>query len=182
MQQSRHAGRWIAFAIIAVVGGGLDLWTKHWVFNWLGLPGTQPAHWIVEPYLGLETAVNPGALFGFGAGWGGLFAVLSVLASVGIFWWLGKHEAIASWWLTIALGMVLGGIIGNLYDRLGLWNPPAEVPSWRSGVRDWILLRYGDYTWPNFNIADSLLVCGAILLALHSYFHSVPAEESTQAQ
>ncbi|MCA9132494.1 MAG: signal peptidase II, partial [Planctomycetales bacterium] len=133
--------------------------------------------WLLEPYVGIETAVNPGALFGMGAGWGLMFAALSVGAAVAIFVWLAKFRAIDSWLLTVALGSVMGGILGNLYDRLGLWNPPASVPQWRSGVRDWILIQYSDsYVWPNFNIADSLLVCGAIMLAIHSFWFAPPAE------
>jgi signal peptidase II len=168
----RLAVRWTVFGLIAVAGASLDLWTKQAVFSWLGLPLEREPYWIVEDYFGLETTVNPGALFGFGAGWGLAFAFLSVLAGIGIFFWLSKFNAISSWWLLTALGFVTGGIIGNLYDRLGLWNPPTSRPDWSSGVRDWILLRYGEFTWPNFNIADSLLVCGAIMLAAHSFFAS----------
>ncbi len=161
--------RWLTYFLVAVGGTTADLWTKQWVFGWRGLPGELPPWWLIEPYVGIETAVNPGALFGMGAGWGKLFALLSVVAALAILLWLGRFQAIRSWWLTIALGGVTGGIFGNLYDRLGLWNPPAERPDWQSGVRDWILFRYEQYTWPNFNIADSLLVCGAIMLAIHSF-------------
>jgi signal peptidase II len=169
--------RWCAFVSIAVIGAVADLWTKSWIFNWLGLPGTNPPFWIIEPYFGLETAVNPGAVFGMGAGFGLLFAAFSIVATVGILVWLAKFGAIASRWLVVSLGMVQGGIVGNLHDRLGLWNPPKEMPQWSSGVRDWILFRYGEFTWPNFNIADSLLVCGAIMLATHSFFMSTPKNQ-----
>lgn len=164
-------GRWFAFLAIASLGATVDLYSKQSVFEWLGLPGVSAEPWwLIEPYVGIETAVNPGALFGMGAGFGLVFAGLSVLAAVAIVVWLSRFRAIESWWLVITLGLVTGGIFGNLYDRLGLWNPPAQIPEWQSGVRDWILLRYGSYTWPNFNIADSLLVCGAIMLAAHSFF------------
>ncbi len=172
--------RWMIFWAVAAVGALSDLLSKQLVFSRMGLPGESPVHWLIEPYVGIETAVNPGALFGMGAGFGMVFAGLSVLASLAILIWLSKFRAIASWWLLLALSFVMGGIFGNLYDRLGLWNPPASVPEWKSGVRDWILLRYGDYIWPNFNIADSLLVCGAIMLAFHSFFLAPPAADSTQ--
>lgn len=163
--------RWLLFIGTAALGTSVDLLTKQWVFSWRGLPGQLPPWWLIEPYVGIETAVNPGALFGLGAGWGVLFAILSVLAAVAIVVWLHKFRAIDSWWLLFALACVMGGIFGNLYDRLGLWNPPAEMPLWSSGVRDWILIQYNAaYVWPNFNIADSLLVCGAIMLAVHSFF------------
>ena len=175
--QSEHCkgsfawARWTTFAALSVAGTAVDLLTKSWVFEWRGLPGQRPPWWLLEPYVGIETAVNPGALFGLGAGFGSVFAVLSLVAAIAILLWLSKFRAIDSWWLLIALGCVMGGIFGNLYDRLGMWGPPPSVPLWSSGVRDWILLQYSDqYVWPNFNIADSLLVCGAIMLAIHSFF------------
>ena len=72
------------------------------------------------------------------------------------------------------LGCVTAGILGNLYDRLGLpglrWiaNPPHHAGDPVHAVRDWILVMIGPWHWPNFNVADSLLVCGA-LLVWHSF-------------
>jgi signal peptidase II len=71
------------------------------------------------------------------------------------------------------MGLVMGGIFGNLYDRLGIPQLPVV---YKGGVRDWILFTYGEYTWPNFNIADSLLVTGAIMLAIFSFFFTDPRE------
>ena len=129
----------------------------------------RPANewWIWEGYVGIETALNPGALFGLGGQFTQVFSLLSVVAAVGILFWLFVLRAAWEWPLTIALGAVTGGIFGNLYDRLGLWQVPGapEQRIWQ--VRDWILFRYGEYTWPNFNIADCLLVGGAVLLVWH---------------
>ena len=102
-----------------------------------------------------------------GPGFGTGFAFLSVVAAVGIVVWLFWFQAARDWLLTIALGCVMGGIGGNLYDRLGLWQEPGVPGAFHNEVRDWILFRYHSYTWPNFNIADSLLVCGACLLLWH---------------
>ena len=66
---------WV-FASLAAFGGGIDLWTKQAIFQWRGLPGQSDIWWVIEPYFGIETAVNIGAVFGFGAGNGGLFAVV----------------------------------------------------------------------------------------------------------
>jgi signal peptidase II len=156
------------FLVLATLGTGLDLWTKHAIFAWRGNPGQLPPHWIVEPYVGIETAVNMGALFGLGQGFGWLFSALSIAAAIGIVYWLFLLKASKSLWLTIAMGLIMGGIFGNLYDRLGIPNLPDDQ---RGGVRDWILLTYNDYVWPNFNIADSVLVTGAIMLAIHSFRH-----------
>lgn len=174
--------RWVSFSVIAVLGTAIDLLTKQWIFSWRGLPGAEPPWWIIEGYVGIETAVNPGALFGMGAGFGTVFAALSVVAAIAVLVWLSKFGAIDSWWLTVCLAFVMGGIFGNLYDRLGMWNPPASEPAWASGVRDWILLQYSTYKWPNFNIADSLLVCGAVMLAVHSFFMVPPQVEEEESQ
>jgi signal peptidase II len=63
----------------------------------------------------------------------------------------------------------MGGVAGNLYDRLGLWWTPEFSANPKHAVRDWILFRYGEWTWPNFNVADMLLVFGAFLLVLHAW-------------
>jgi signal peptidase II len=141
------------------------------------MPGEKPVWWIWEPYFGIETALNPGALFGMGAGFGLGFALLSIVAAVGILVWLFWFQAAHDLLLTIALGCVSGGIGGNLYDRLGLWQEPGVPGAFRNEVRDWILFRYHEYTWPNFNIADSLLVCGAGLLLWHG-LRGEPTERS----
>jgi signal peptidase II len=106
------------------------------------------------------------------------FVLLSVLAVVGILYWLFFLGEARALWLTIALGGITAGIFGNLYDRVGMhglvW--PGTIGAHQRGtpiyaVRDWILLQWDNQLrWPNFNIADSLLVVGAILLLLHAYF------------
>ncbi len=163
--------RYVLFFTLAIVGCAADLLTKHWVFQWRGMPRPGNEWWLIEGHVGIETALNPGALFGMGRGYGFVFAALSIAAAVGVLAWLHFGRAVRDLALTIALGCVLGGIFGNLYDRLGLWHPPGQPDVWRNEVRDWILFRWGQYTWPNFNIADSLLVCGAALLFWHSFRH-----------
>lgn len=168
--------RVVVFTLLAVGGGLLDLWTKAAIFRWRGLPGERETWWLIDGYVGIETAVNIGAVFGIGAGRGTFFAAFSVVAAIGILIWLFYHGAAKQWWLTVALGCVGGGIIGNLYDRLGMWWQPGYPEAWRSGVRDWILWQASDsLKWPNFNIADSLLVCGAGMLLWHSFFLAPPA-------
>jgi signal peptidase II len=161
----------ILFLAIAIVGCATDLLTKHWVFAWRGMPRPKNEWWLWEPYVGVETSLNRGALFGMGETIGPTgFAVISIIAGLAFCWWglfgsASKHRT-----LSVTLGAILGGIGGNLYDRLGLWSG-GEVLA----VRDWILLRYGDFTWPNFNIADCLLVCGAA-----SFFVLAMREESNK--
>ena len=174
--------RYVVFFGIAVLGCALDLLTKHRVFQWRGLPGQNPVWWIWEPHVGIETALNRGALFGMGAGFGIGFAILSVVAALGIVVWLFWFQAARDRLLTVALGCVMGGIGGNLFDRLGLWQVPGTPGVFRNEVRDWILFRYHEFTWPNFNLADSLLVCGAGLLVWHGLrFESRHPDSETDA-
>lgn len=163
--------RILLFGCLAVIGAAVDLWSKAAVFNWRGLPGQRDIYWVIEGYFGIETAVNIGAVFGIGAGKGLIFAAISVVALIAILIWLFWFGAAESAWLTFALGCITGGIIGNLYDRLGMWWQPDYPEAWSSGVRDWILWQASDqWKWPNFNIADSLLVTGAIMLFVQSVF------------
>jgi signal peptidase II len=165
------ASRYLIFFGLAVSGCVADLCTKHWIFQWRGMPRESNEWWLWEGYVGIETALNPGALFGSFPGFGGLFALLSIVAAIGIVVWLFGFGAARDRLLTVALACVMGGIGGNLYDRLGLWQNPERPGEWHNEVRDWILLRYQQYTWPNFNLADSLLVCGAALLVWHGMVH-----------
>jgi signal peptidase II len=77
----------------------------------------------------------------------------------------------------------MAGVLGNLYDRLGFpglrWNEARDLHKIGEpvfAVRDWILVMLGTRPWPNFNIADSLLVCGAMLLVWHALFQKEPKD------
>ena len=157
--------RYVCYAIIAVVGCIADLWTKSAVFQWLGPPtNVQNIHWIVEGYVGIENSLNHGAVFGVGQGQVWFFATMSFVALGGVLYWVFKTDVARDWLLLVTLGLITGGILGNLYDRLGIWSGFKVF-----AVRDWIRLSYGTHVWPNFNIADSLLVVGAGLLIWHSF-------------
>ena len=103
--------------------------------------------------------VNQGALFGLGGEHGGLankiFAVVSLLAAAGIIVWSARRSTAVDGWLCAALGLILGGTVGNLYDRV-VFN----------GVRDFLYFYKID--WPVFNVADCCLVVGAIMLLIHA--------------
>ena len=170
--------RYILFFVIVVGGTALDLATKHWIFAWLGMPSAERRpSWLWENVLGLQTSLNEGALFGMGQGWWPLFAMLSVAAAVFIVWFLFWAGAARQWVMAVALSSIMGGVLGNLYDRLGLpglrWTyagPLHEIGAPVHAVRDWILVMIGNWPWPNFNVADSMLVCGAALLVWHSFW------------
>jgi len=160
------ANRYLVFFSVAIVGCLIDLATKRLVFGWLGMPCQQSTYWVWSNVFGFQTSLNEGALFGLGQGMVWLFTALSIAAAAGILYWLFWAGAARDWLLTIALGCVTAGILGNLYDRLGLWNDGNGETI--LAVRDWILVMIGRFHWPNFNIADSLLVCGAGLLIRHA--------------
>jgi signal peptidase II len=170
------------FLVVVVAALGLDLASKEWVFRSQGMPGQRSPIWLVQGVLSLETSLNEGALFGMGAGWGMLFIGLSFVALLGIGYWVGRGGAAADGLLCFALGLVTGGILGNLYDRLGLpgltWTPhlkadrPELIGAPVYAVRDFIHVQYDKYEWadwPIFNLADSFLVCGVGLLIFHAY-------------
>ena len=181
---------YVIYFALAIVAGTTDLLSKEAVFQNFGYPGEQPTWWLIQDRLGIQTALNPGALFGMGGGKRLIFASLSVAALLGILTWLFVYRAARDRWLTVALGIISGGILGNLYDRLGLWHRgglPAGVDAKLTGaVRDWILFQWQEVPlrifnpWPNFNLADSFLVAGAIMLAIHAltYREKKPADEA----
>lgn len=160
--------RYFVFGLLASLSCAIDLYTKHLMFAWPLLRSN--IYWVWPEYAGFQTSLNEGALFGMGQGGQMWFALMSLIAAVAIPVWLFKWRAAHDWWLTVALGGIMGGVLGNLYDRLGLhglkWaGPPNRVGDQVYAVRDWILLQWSnDARWPNFNIADSLLVVGAVIL------------------
>ena len=167
------------FLAVVIVALGLDLASKEAMFRQRGMPGQQPPIWLVQEMLSLETSLNEGALFGMGAGWGLLFIALSFVALLGIGYWVWRGGAAADGLLCFALGCVTGGILGNLYDRLGLpalnWTPqlkldrPELIGTPVYAVRDFIHFKCNWFDWPIFNLADSFLVCGVGLLIFHAY-------------
>lgn len=103
--------------------------------------------------------VNHGALFGLGGGLhltaNGLFAGISLFAASAILLWSRKAATARDGILCVALGLILGGTLGNLFDRVIF-----------HGVRDFLYFYWID--WPVFNFADCCLVSGAGLLLLQA--------------
>lgn len=168
--------RVVLFVGMTVLGCAIDLATKAWCFSSANLRAGEIA-WLWKGHAGIQLSRNLGALFGMGQGKFAYFALLSVAAAIAIPVWLFWYQAARDKWLTFALGCVMGGILGNLYDRLGLsgdaWYGAGNTrPEAVHAVRDWILWQVNDqWRWPNFNIADSLLVFGVGILLLHAFLH-----------
>jgi signal peptidase II len=186
LKEAVPLNRYVVFFALALGICAADLVSKSWMFARLGMP-ESPIWWIWDGEFGFGTSLNEGALFSIGWGLWPLFSALAAGAAIGIFIWLFPFGAAKDWLLTIALGLVTAGILGNLYDRLGLhglvW--PAgfghQTGTTAHAVRDFIRVMIGNWQWPTFNLADSALVCGATLLAWHAIFtkaeEKAPKEE-----
>ena len=115
----------------------------------------------VMPYFNFTLAYNFGAAFSFLADAGGwqrwFFTGLAAVFSVVIFVWITRLKPSAKL-EAISLSLILGGAIGNLIDRLIFGY-----------VIDFIDVYYQSYHWPAFNIADSAICVGAVLLILDSF-------------
>lgn len=149
---ARMMGR--VFAPVAASTLILDLFTKWFAFDRLDefLPLA-----VIPGLLNFRISVNRGAVFGIGQGLGKLFIAFTVIASVGILWaaWVhGRSSRLLTW----ALGFLLGGALGNLWDRLV-----------HGSVRDFIDVYAGSYHWPTFNVADTAICIGAGLIILYSW-------------
>lgn len=115
----------LRFWIVAACGLVIDLWSKHWAFHTLQQGGRMG---LVPHVLEFQTMLNKGALFGIGAGQTELFLLASVLAIVLVFWMFAQSPK-RRWWLHIALGAILAGALGNMYDRVfvRLVETPFEI-------------------------------------------------------
>jgi signal peptidase II len=159
-QERGGLGRWLLFWSIAGSGTLFDLATKSIVFSKVGYPA--PSIPIVPNMLELQTSHNPGALWGFGAtlpGSSAIFAALSVIAAIVICYFLFVLGASSSRVLTVALGLIMAGAMGNCYDRLAFGY-----------VRDFVHLHVDaiGFDCAIFNFADNMLIAGAITLVLYA--------------
>ena len=168
--------RIVVYVIVSIAALAADLFSKSIVFDRLG--GVfQGTGWLIDSWLKFEfhTSLNRGALWGMGQGFAPGFAILSIGAVTGIIFWLFIRGAALSLWLTVALALVSGGAMGNCYDRMGLHGehfPGEEKPA--LAVRDFLRFRFGNYDYPIFNVADSFLVAGAVMLMLQSMKQDEP--------
>lgn len=144
------------YYLISLVVIALDQWTKN-----LAVSELADGFIKVTDFFSLILAYNKGAAFSFLSDAGGwqrwFFTVIAAGVSAVLVVWiyrLKQHEKL----LAIALALVLGGAIGNLYDRVVLGH-----------VVDFILVHYQDNYFPAFNIADSAISVGAVLLILDAF-------------
>ena len=179
--------RYVLFCILAGLGVFADLFSKTYFFDSYHEP-EEPLNqvdWWINGVLGIQTSFNGGALFGMFQGGSFWLAGLSFIALGGIVVWLFWFQMAQSRWMTVALGLITGGILGNLYDRMGFGYVARYGEQHVYHVRDWIHFRLQGVPfcdpWPNFNIADSLLVTGAIMLFIFALIFPDPTASNVPA-
>jgi signal peptidase II len=109
----------------------------------------------LERWVSLTYVTNTGAAFGLFPDYGGIFMVIALVV-VAIIILYYRHVPGDQWWVQISLGLQLGGALGNLVDRLHYGH-----------VIDFIDFK----VWPVFNVADSALFIGTVILAFHLLRH-----------
>jgi len=149
---------WVWLSVIVVA---LDQLTKWFVVGNFGLFEILP----VGPFLDLTRLHNEGAAFGLLAEAGGwqrwFFLALAGAITVAIVVWLRSLPARGHYWLSIGLALILGGAVGNAYDRFT-----------DGYVVDYLHIHSGDAYFPAFNVADIGITTGAIMLIIDALLAS----------
>lgn len=147
--------RWLLLSLVVIA---LDLATKAMASAWLGYAQPQP----VLPFFNLTLLHNTGAAFSFLAdhpGWQRwLFSTIAVVASVGLAIWLSRLRADEKL-MGAVLALIIGGALGNLYDRLV-----------HGYVVDFLSFHVAGWYYPAFNVADVAITLGAMGLIWESLF------------
>ncbi len=146
--------KWLGLSLLAVI---IDQLSKLWVAHSMQL--YQSIN--IMPFLNLTYVHNTGAAFSFLSEAGGwqrwFFAALAIGIGTVIAVWLSRLK-VQETFLAVALSLVLGGAIGNLIDRLAYGYVidflDVYIPSWH---------------WPAFNVADSAITLGVVLMLLESF-------------
>lgn len=142
------------FLLTLLLVVGLDQISKMYVSSVMSLHATHP---VIDGFFNITYLRNPGAAFGFLANAAPLFRSLfliavSAAAIVMILYFLAKNRS-AAMLLTFSLSLILGGAVGNLIDRIRFGS-----------VVDFLDFYIASHHWPAFNVADSAISVGAVLL------------------
>lgn len=152
IQNKKHIDHRLLWISIAVLIFLLDQFSKWWMCEHLSLYHEVP----VLPFFSLYLAHNTGAAFSFlsqAPGWQRWFFVgIAFVIGAMIILWMCRLQK-QQWLTALALALILGGALGNVWDRLTLGY-----------VIDFLLLHWEQYQWPVFNIADSSICVGAVIL------------------
>lgn len=137
----------------------LDQWTKSLVLDELSPVYRRP---VIEGYFSLTLVMNSGVAFGLFSGISAaskayfLLGLSGLISLMVLFYYFFERRM--NFWSRFALAMVLGGAIGNMIDR------------WRyQKVVDFLDFHLGAYHWPAFNVADSFITIGVLMLLLWAF-------------
>jgi signal peptidase II len=147
--------RWLALAAAIIVA---DFSTKAWVLSTFHLHESV----VVTSFFNLVLVMNPGASFSFLADAGGWQRWFFIVLALGISAWLVvliRHHAVEKL-MPAALALVLGGALGNVIDRIRF-----------GAVVDFVQVHYASWYFPAFNVADSAITVGVILLIWQQLTH-----------
>lgn len=168
-----YVGRrlWLILLVAAVVIG-LDQWTKELVRQ------SIPMHEYIIPfpvlgeYFVFEHVANYGAAFGILQGHGEFFIIVAAIVSVVIIVYAVRSLPPNQKFVRFLLGLQMGGALGNVIDRIN-----------QGYVTDFVKLSIpGVYSYPNFNVADSAIVCGVIGLAALLIWQDIRQSRAEQEQ
>jgi signal peptidase II len=158
--------RWLIPSLIGSITLVLDIITKYLVETKLheylvkiNSPNPDRLEFL-NGFLQIHLIYNQGGVFGIFQGYKNVFLIISIIVLIlmVVFWILEKNKSMI---FNITMSLIVSGAIGNIIDRF--------IPS-REGVVDFISIGVdGVYRWPSFNIADSCIVVGAILLIIVFY-------------
>jgi signal peptidase II len=139
--------------LLIIIGGfAADRFSKLWALgNLKGNPVT-----VIKNFFYLSHLENEGAAFSIFQGKTIFLIITTSLVSMVLLYFLIKQK---HRFLRLTLSLILGGALGNLYDRIT-----------RGSVVDFLEFHFGSYVFPTFNVADTLVVCGTILLAIYILF------------
>ena len=145
---------WLALSLAII---GLDQWTK--MLAQTGLTYHEPV--AIAPFVNFTLTFNPGAAFSFLGDAGGwqrwLFIGIGVVVSAILVVWLVRLPRERGYGLPLALALLIGGALGNVWDRIAIGM-----------VVDFIDVHWRGWHWPALNVADSAITMGAALLVIVS--------------
>jgi len=156
--------QWVA--LIAVIIAALDQLSK-----WLIVRSVSPEETrvVISGFFSLVSVRNTGAAWGIFRDYNLVLTVISVLTVLGLY--LFRHSfQLSRPSLRVALGLIAGGIVGNLIDRIRVGS-----------VIDFLSFYVGEYHWPAFNVADSAICVGVGLYIIMSWRNAAAAEKSRAA-
>jgi signal peptidase II len=159
-----NALRWLWLSAVVIA---FDQWTKAWVLADIRPGQTVP---VIHGFWYWTLAFNKGAAFSFladGSGWQRwFFTVLAILISAGLTFWMARTPR-RDWRTALPLALIIGGALGNLIDRLHTGQ-----------VTDFVLFFFGHWAYPAFNLADSAITVGAVLLIAFGLFGGERASDT----